>query len=104
MKNKKFDPFENLVLDDYEKELEASIARGEWVSVSPEEFKETKKLLVEAARNTLKLRKSKRVTIRLNQGDLIKVKARAKQANISYQTLLGALIRDYVEGNYSLKL
>ena len=36
MKNK--DPFKNLVLDDYEKELEASIAQGEWLPMSKKQF------------------------------------------------------------------
>lgn len=106
MKNKKqkekFDPFKNLVLDDYEKELEASLERGEWKSVKhPVEWRA---MMQEAARNTLELRKSKRVTFRVNQGDLIKLKAKAIRKNIPYQTLLGALIRDFVEGKYSIRL
>ena len=46
IKNKKqkkqFDPFKNLVLDEYEKDIEASIGRGEWKSV--DNFDEVKKM------------------------------------------------------------
>lgn len=98
----KFNPFENLVLDDYEKEIEASLERGEWVPVK--NFDAHKKLWQQAAARTLDLRKSKKITVRLNQGDLIKLKAKAKNKNIPYQTLLNILVRDYVEGDYSINL
>lgn len=101
--NKKdIDPFKNLVLDEYEQEIEDSLAKGEWKQV--ENFAETKKMIEEAARRHIELRKSKRVTFRINQGDLIKLKARAERKNIPYQTLLSALIRDFVDGDYSVKL
>jgi len=102
IKNKQFDPFKNLVLDEYEQELETSIEKGEWKQVPNSEKR--KKELEQAARNTLDLRKSKRITFRIKQGDLAKFKARAEQRNIPYQTLLGALIRDYVEGEYKITL
>jgi len=107
MKSKKTnkDPFKNLVLDEYEQELESAFERGEYKPVSKEEFEKTKKMLQEAASNTLaELRKSQSITLRVKQVDLLKLKARAKKKNIPYQTLLGALIRDFVEGKYSLKL
>lgn len=99
---KEFDPFENLVLDDYEKEIEASLERGEWKSV--DNLEQRNKELQEAARHTLDLRRSKKITVRVNQGDLIKLKVKAQETNIPYQTLLGALIRDFVKGNYSINL
>lgn len=98
----KFDPFKNLVLDEYEKEIEASIARGEWKPV--ENAEEMKKMWKEAARRHNELNKSKKITLRVKQADLIKLKAKAKRTSIPYQTLLGALIRDFVEGDYSVKL
>lgn len=102
IKNKQFDPFKNLVLDEYEQELEKSIERGEWKRVP--NFEKRKKELKLAAHNTLDLRKSKRITFRIKQGDLIRLKVRAEQRSIPYQTLLGALIRDYVEGDYKITL
>lgn len=99
---KKSDPFKNLVLDHYEKEIEASLERGEWKGV--DNFEKRKKELREGAKDTLELRKSKRITLRVNQGDLIKLKAKAKRKNIPYQTLLNVLIRDFVGDQYSVKL
>ena len=99
---KQFDPFENLVLDDYEKEIETSIARGEWQPV--ENSEEMKKMFQEAAKRYTQLQQSQKITLRINQGDLIRLKAKANKKNIPYQTLLNALIRDYVTGVYSIKL
>ncbi len=98
------DPFKNLVLDKYEQEIEDALERGEYKSASKEELEETKKMFKEAAKNYRELQKSKRITVRLKQMDLIKLKAKAKEKNIPYQTLLNVLIRDFVEGKYSIKL
>lgn len=48
MRNKKFDPFKNLVLDEYEQEIEDALERGEFVS--DPNFKETKKMFEEAVK------------------------------------------------------
>lgn len=101
-KKKSFDPFANLVLDDYEQEIEDAINRGEYVS--DPNFSKNKRMLEEAAARHLELHNSKPVTIRIKQLDLIKVKARAKAKNIPYQTLLGSLIHQYAEGEKSLSL
>ena len=100
--HKPFDPFKNLVLDEYEKEIEVSLEKGEWVPT--ENQNEMKKMLKEAAIRHRLLQESKKITFRINQGDLIKLKVKAKYTNIPYQTLLGALIRDYVEGDYKITL
>jgi predicted DNA binding CopG/RHH family protein len=50
------------------------------------------------------LNTSKPITIRVNQLDLIKLKAKAKEKNIPYQTLLSSLIRDFAAGDYTLKI
>lgn len=102
IQKQKFDPFENLILDDYEKEIEASIARGEWKPVDNQE--EVRKMFQEAAKGHIELKKSKRITVRVNQGDLIRLKAKAQENRIPYQTLLGSLIRNYVEGRMKVQL
>ncbi len=103
MKNDQInDPFKNLILDDYEKEIEASLERGEWIE--SEDAESSISLVKEAAQNHIELRQSKKITFRINQGDLIKLKAKATKKNIPYQTLLGALVRDFVEGEYVIKL
>jgi|SRR3990167_10019065 len=100
--NNHSNPFDNLILDDYETEIESSLERGEWVPVENQE--ERKKMWQSAAKNILDLRKSKKITVRVNQGDLIKLKAKATKKNIPYQTLLSVLIRDFVEGKYTIRL
>lgn len=101
-KTKKFDPFKNLVLDEFEQEIEDSIGRGEFVS--DPNFEENKKMFQEAAKRHIALRQSKSVTIRLKQKDLIKVKAKAARNKIPYQTLIGILIHKYAEGETKISL
>lgn len=102
MKKQKFDPFKNLVLDKYEQEIEDALDKGEYVS--DPNFKETKKMFEEAAKNHIALNQSKSITLRVNQIDLIKVKAKAKKSNIAYQTLINLLINKYAEDEVKLNL
>jgi predicted DNA binding CopG/RHH family protein len=98
----KNDPFYNLVLDEEEKLLEEAFERGEYEVSS--NFEDTKKMLADAAARYKQLNTSKPITIRVNQLDLIKLKAKANEKNIPYQTLLSALIRDFAAGEYTLKI
>ena len=102
MQNKKFDPFKNLILDKYEQEIEGALNRGEFVR--DDYYEKHKKEWQEAAHNLLESRKSKSITLRVNQGDLIRVKAKAKRSNIAYQTLINLLINKYAEGELKLNL
>ena len=102
MKNNNIDPFANLVLDEEEKLLEQSLEEGEFEE-NPH-FENTKSMLQEAASRYLELHNSKPVTLRINQLDLIKIKAKAKRIQIPYQTLLGALLHDFAEGERELSI
>jgi len=103
MKRKiKFDPFKNLILDEEEKKLEEAFEKGKFES--DPNLEETKRMLQEAASRYLELHNSKPVTLRINQLDLIKIKAKAKRKNIPYQTLLGALLHDFAEGKRELSI
>lgn len=103
MKNRKNnDPFDGLVLDEEEKNLEEAFERGEFEESS--DVEDTKKMLQEAASRYLELHNSKPVTLRINQLDLIKIKAKAKLKNIPYQTLLGALLHEFAEGKTKLNI
>lgn len=82
--------------------LEQSLKSEKWESIK--DLKLWKKELQEAAQTTLDLRKSKKITLRVNQEDLYRLKANAIEKNIPYQTLLNVLIRDYVKGQYSVRL
>ena len=95
-------PFKDLKLDDYEKELEESLDKGKLVSDT--NFKETRKMLEEAASRHLELQETKSITLRLKKKDLIKIKAKAKRKNIPYQTLIGLLINLYVEEERKLTI
>lgn len=101
-KIRSYDPFINQVLDDEEKNLEEAFARGEFEELN--NLEETKHLLQEAAKQYRQLHTSKPVTLRINQLDLIKIKAKAKRKQIPYQTLLGALLHDFAEGKSELSL
>jgi predicted DNA binding CopG/RHH family protein len=98
---KKFDPFENLVLDAYEQEIEDSIPED---GVLPRASAENLALFKEAARNYTLLNSTKRINIRVNNEDLAKVRAKAKTNKIPYQTLLGSLIHKYAKGDLTITL
>jgi len=95
-KNRKLNPFKNLRLDDYEKELEESLSKGK--TRKDKNFKGTKKMIEEAANRYIELQETKSITLRLKKKDLIRIKAKAKRNNLPYQTLIGLLINRYVEG------
>lgn len=48
------------------------------------------------------LSKSKNITLRLNMMDLKSIKSKSKEVGIPYQTIIGALIHQYVEGKVKL--
>jgi predicted DNA binding CopG/RHH family protein len=95
-------PFANLVLDEEEKLVEQALERDEFEK-NPH-FEDTKNMLEEAASRYLELHNSKPVTLRINQLDLIKIKAKAKRKQIPYQTLLGVLLHAFAEGEKELSL
>jgi predicted DNA binding CopG/RHH family protein len=101
-KIKNNNPFDSLILDEKEKSLEEAFERGEFEESS--NIEDTRKMLQEAASRYLELRNSKPVTLRINQLDLIKIKAKANMNNIPYQTLLGALLHDFAEGETKLSI
>lgn len=98
----KDNPFVNLVLDEDEQELEAALESGEFEETP--DFESTKKMLEDAARQYRQLHTSKSVTLRINQLDLIKIKAKAKRNNIPYQTLLGAVLHDFADDKKELSI
>ncbi len=82
--------------------LEESFARDEWISHP--HLADRQREVQEIAANTIQIQKSKSITLRVNEDDLLKLRAKAIKKNIPYQTLLGVLIREYVDGDYSVKL
>jgi len=102
MKKQPLNPFSQQVLDREERAIEEALERGEYESIG--NLEDTKKMLADAAKRYKMLATSNPITIRVNQLDLIKLKAKAKAKNIPYQTLLSSLIRDFAEGNHTLKI
>ena len=81
-----------LKLDKEEKQLLASVERGEWrpVKLTAKE----KSRYIQAARNTL--RKNQRINIRLCQNDLEGLKLVAVREGLPYQTLITSVLHKYV--------
>lgn len=95
-------PFASLQLTTEEQELEDVLAREEY-QADPD-FAQTELLLRDAAKHYRVLQSTKPVTIRLNQMDLLKIKAKAQQHDLPYQTLISSIIHQYVQGKYPVHL
>ncbi len=91
-----------IILDQEEQEIEDAFEKG--MFKRSKDFTKIKQMFKEAAKNYLELNKSKRITIRIHQEDLIKVKAKAKRSKVPYQTLLKALIHQYAEGRTHIEI
>jgi predicted DNA binding CopG/RHH family protein len=78
-----------------ERELIESTERGEWVSVG--NIEQQRAFWAEIARNTLD-GKRKRISISIPERDLRKLKVRAAQEGMPYQTLINSILHKYVEG------
>ncbi len=77
-----------------EKELIASVERGEWKPVKDMEKEIARHRLM--ARETMK--KDQRINVRLTRHDLISLKTRAVHEGIPYQTLVTSVLHKYVTG------
>ena len=84
-------PFKNLTLDKEEQELNDAIERGEF-RPEPLTKRETKRIQA-IAKATLE--KTRNINIRLSQRDLLRLKAKAIEEGIPYQTLAASLLHKY---------
>ena len=80
-----------------ERELARSLENEEWVS---DLTKKQKKQYEEYARYSLN--KQKRINIRMSELDLKKIRAKAIEEGIPYQSLISMLIHKYNEGKVSI--
>ena len=80
--------------DNEEKELMDEIDRGEWIPVSAEKRRELLELSKNAAIESQK--KVSRMNIRLTENDMLKLKVKAMERGMPYQTLVTELIHEYV--------
>ncbi len=96
MKKVKFDAFKNLVLDEYEQEIEDSLPDNPEIKpISPKRLKELQK----AAELTLaRIKKTKNINLRLSEDTVSNLKIRAEQLALRYQTLAGSVLHRYASG------
>ncbi len=76
-------------LNKEEKEMEAAIERGDFSSVK--NFRKEKKRFEGIAKSTLA--KSKTITVRVSQRNLMRLKSAAAREGIPYQTFVSSLIQ-----------
>jgi len=78
-------------LDKEEKELLEEFEKGEWIPVKNQA--KAKKEAMEAARNTLN--KTKNINLRLSERVVAKLKAKAAEEGIPYQTLASSILHRF---------
>ena len=81
------------ITDEEEAELIASTERGEWVSVG--NIDERREYWRKLAENTL-AKQRKRISISVPELDLIRLKKRAAEEGMPYQTLINSILHKYV--------
>lgn len=91
-----------VILDQEEQNIERDFAKGNYVSTKNKQKRFS--LLQKSAVKYKELQKTKPITIRINKLDIIKLKARAEDIQIPYQTLLATLIRQYVDGQTKINI
>jgi len=81
-------------LSKQEKEIAESVERGDWRSVRG--VKKQIKRYQEYAKATV--RKDKRVNIRMSEKDLIRIRKKAMEEGLPYQTLISSVLHRYANG------
>jgi predicted DNA binding CopG/RHH family protein len=84
-----------LAIDREERDLTESTERGEWVSVGDIEAR--RNFWREVARGALD-GKRQRISISIPERDLARLKARAAEEGMPYQTLINSILHKFVEG------
>ncbi len=74
-----------------EQKLLDEIEKGEWVEIA--DFEKEKKRFQEIARNTLN--KTRNINIRLSERDLSKLKRKAAEEGLPYQTLASSILHKF---------
>lgn len=82
-------------MDKEEQEILDAIENGQWELVRPK--KSELAHYAEIAKSTFQ--KSERMNIRISKGDLNRIRAKAAEEGIPYQTLVASIIHKYVSGN-----
>jgi len=91
MSQRKQNPFKDLRLTKEENQILKAIERGEYKEVA--DIDNLKKAYKNYAKNTLS--KLKNINIRLSLRDIEKLKAKAAESGLPYQTLAASLLHQY---------
>lgn len=83
------------IVSEEERDLIESTERGEWTSVGDIEARRA--FWKEAAKGVLD-GKRERISISVPERDLARLKARAAEEGMPYQTLINSILHKYVEG------
>lgn len=81
--------------------IEQQLQSGDYVS---DNGAENRKMWREAIAQYHELSRTKRMTMRVDVVDLIKVKAKARENSMPYQTLLKILFKQFAEGKVSIRV
>jgi predicted DNA binding CopG/RHH family protein len=82
-------------LDKEEKDILDAIENGKWEAIKPR--KAELNHYARIAKNTFK--KDQRMNIRISKADLDRIKAKAAEEGIPYQTLVASIIHKYASGD-----
>lgn len=77
-----------------EKQLLKEVEAGEWKSVK--NLEKVKEEMAAAAAYTLAKMKKKNINIRISEMDLLKLKTKAEEEGLPYQTLVASILHKYV--------
>ncbi len=89
---------ENQVLDEYEQGIEDSIDEWEPIPNMEEEIKRYKSYF------KAHVEKKQKISIRINANIINKIKEKAKENDIPYQTLISTILFQYVNGKIKVEL
>ena len=98
-KAKKYDIY--APLDKYEEDLIKALEKGEFVQI-PNHEEEMKKYRTYAKYTLEKMRKEKRITIRVDNKDLVSIQNKALESGIPYQTLIASILRKFAQGKIKI--
>jgi len=90
-------PFKNLHLDPEEQEINNAVEAGK-VRLIPLSTRE-KKRIQGIAKATLE--KARNINIRLTEADLFRIKAKAIEEGMPYQTLVASILHKYSMGRFA---
>ena len=93
MKKPKVHSIDDQVLDAEEQEIEAALERGEYISDMTRE--EAVEMWQAAVRHTFR---KKPITVRVQEQDIARIKAKALEQGIPYQTLVASILHRYAKG------